>query len=156
MEFKDFLVKVYDAVGEKHWLCETFLDPATHEPPKKDDDYAYNYRYSRRNLTFESRWTLGGTQGSCWDTSSEDKVIVEPEMEPTFTALDEVLEAVAPNITFIQYKAISNEVMERGTYHESDYYGGSTTEAYTGFNIKKLYDALEKRGLLKEEPADLL
>lgn len=138
MPFSEFLQLTYDKLAQECWLTETYLDPKTHlERAARTSSYD-------NGLTFHETWTMGGTRGSyTGDVSS-----VEPQLEPDFTYLDKILEMVTPNIGFLQYKAICSQVIKRGETYHSDYYGGSTTEGYKGFNIEDLYYALVNRKLI--------
>ena len=142
MTFKEFLQKTGKLLKDnKIWITETYFDPKTHEPKKRD---ALD-RYSNDN-TFSITWSLGGTRGNY----SSEKTQVYAELEPQDPIeLDLILENICPSLQFMQYKAITREVMERGEIEHSDYYGGSCTEAYKGFKIKALFKALNKRNLLE-------
>jgi len=90
-------------------------------------------------------WCLGGSWADCWGGGGS----VSGEAQPDgFRELDELLEKVCPNITFLQYKGIYNEIVLTDEYGDSDYYGGSTSYAYKYFMVENLYNALKKRELI--------
>ena len=141
--FEEFLKVVYKLLTEKSsvgtWLPQSFLDPKTHIDRNHSD-------YDRHGCTFYTTWSLGGTSGNCWnDEMSTISPDVEPEDDNT---LDQIVEEIAPDCSFMKYKVIRGKVMTRGTTHHRDYYGGSTTEAWKGFNIHDLYLAMKDNKLI--------
>lgn len=91
-------------------------------------------------------WSLGGTYGSCWD-STLHAVSGEPPLA-TFKEFDELLETVCPNITFLQYKKIYNNCVTTDISYESDYYGGSTSSAFYKYEVENLYNELDNLNLI--------
>jgi hypothetical protein len=93
-------------------------------------------------------WCLGGSWADCWGNSGS----VSGEVQPTgFSAIDQVLEKVCPNISFLQYKNIMNEILETEDYTDGDYYGGTTYHARYMINVERLYQKLKEKGLYKIE-----
>lgn len=85
-------------------------------------------------------WSLGGTVGSCWD---DTKHTVDAEPAPvSFKEFDELLERICPNITFLKYKKVYNEVVNTKIEYYHDYYGGSTSSCRYICDLEKLYNAL--------------
>jgi hypothetical protein len=155
MTFKEFLRKTYDIIKtQDEWIPEDYIRESTHkttaekeaETKAKGRGRGYDDRYES-NMTFSVSWNMGGTSGSCWndkiDTVEGD---MEPEDGPEF---DLILAALTPSISFMEYRVIQREVVKRKQKVQGDYYGGSITEGHKGFNIKDLYEVLNKRGLLK-------
>jgi hypothetical protein len=98
----------------------------------------------------EIHWCTGGQSGgSCW---GGQHYAVSGEPEPEFQELDEILEAVCPHITFLQYKRVCQEVIvfeENAQGHGgSDYYGNYRTYSSKTVNLRKLYDTLVEKELL--------
>lgn len=140
MTFDEFIAKIYGHLKDECWITLDFLNPDTHLKPREARSSYEN------DLSFSVTWSLGGTAGNCWD---DEKSTVSGEAEPDGPAeFDKILEVIHPNMTFLQYKGIAAEVMKRGEKHHGDYYGGSTTEAFKGFKVIDLYNALKKRGLV--------
>jgi hypothetical protein len=148
MTFEQFLKTCYEFLsnsGESTWLCQSFTDPDTHN---KSTDRGYD----AHGLTFYATWSLGGTVGSCHDTSDEDVREVGADEEPADPPeIDAILEYFAPGISLMQYKRIVKEVMKRGATVHGDYYGGSITLAHKGVNIRELYCAPSSQSLLAVE-----
>jgi hypothetical protein len=150
MTFDKFIKIAYDSLKNNgFWVAESFLDTKqyTKEPTKES-------RYSQYSnpMDISVTWSMGGTSGSCYDTSEDDKRIVDPDPEPSDpTEFDYILAAVCPQMGFLQYKIVLNEVMEKGSKRHGDYYGGSTTEGWKGFRMKNLYDSLVKHGAITGE-----
>ena len=141
MTFEEFLKVTGKALlkDKDNWIAESYFNPKSHEVKKKSSD-PYDSPY-----TFHVTWTLGGTAGNYTGNVYTVNAELEPDEPKEF---DQILENICPNLTFMQYKAISREVMQRREVRHSDYYGGSTTEGDKGFYIKDLFEALDKRGLL--------
>lgn len=98
----------------------------------------------------EIYWCTGGQSGgSCW---GGEHYPVSGDPEPEFEDLDQILEAVCPGISFLQYKRLCQEVIEfeedaKG-HGGSDYYGNYRTYSAKKVNLRKLYDTLVEKGLL--------
>lgn len=94
------------------------------------------------------QWVTGGmTGGSCWEDSEADTAI-NSDPEPEFTELDEVLEKICPQITFMQYKRINKKVTEISSDTSYEYYGNYTNYTRKTVQLRKLYDTLCSEGLL--------
>lgn len=71
------------------------------------------------------RWSPGGVSGgSCWD-SSDPQPYYNREKEGDFKVLDLVLEILKPNISYLEYKKIS-ELIVSSEETEWEYYGNCT------------------------------
>lgn len=87
----------------------------------------------------ESVYTGGYTGGNCWDDtdpyfeSSGDKV--------EFAVLDKFLAEVAPSITFLKYKGIS-ELIKENERTEYEYYGNTSDYKIFYIDLNELYDYL--------------
>mgnify|MGYP003681964579 CR=1 FL=1 len=92
----------------------------------------------------EITWMTGGAWGgNCWDDSDPGSYCPDPEPEPEFTDLDQILEKIAPNLTFLQYKRLMSKVQyDTSTNHE--YYGNHTTYASRSIQIDDIWDFLEE------------
>lgn len=92
-----------------------------------------------------AEWTSGGTGGgSCWDEDHHYSISGEPEAE--LTSLDELLEKVKPDIGFLQYKELCNEVVHYGEYSQAEYYGNSTEFGVKYVKLSELYDYIKTKG----------
>jgi hypothetical protein len=58
--------------------------------------------------------------------------------------LDTLLEKVAPNISFLQYKKITNECISTKDFSEGDYYGGCVYYSQYVLDVKSLFDILKE------------
>lgn len=98
------------------------------------------------------QWTTGGRGGgSCWDTGEDDPhYSLEGEVESELTELDTILEHFVPDITFIQYKKLCQDVVERGTHTENEYYGNYTHYAHKIVRLRRLYSYLNDKGWLPQ------
>ncbi len=94
-----------------------------------------------------AEWNIGGMGGGdCWGGVADR--YTTNEVPGDLEDIDKVLEAVAPNISFIQYKRIIADVVKTGDYSRHEYYGNSSDYVYKTCRIRDLYDALKSRGLL--------
>lgn len=90
-------------------------------------------------------WTIGGQYGrSCWGGELDRTQSAEPE--PEDSALVEILEAVAPNLTFVQGRRLlaTDSLYERSTDRSLDYYGNYTDYARKTLDLDVLYRALRE------------
>ena len=91
------------------------------------------------------KWCTGGAYGNCWDSHLSP---VSPDDPLTFTQLDELLEKVAPSITFLHYKKIEKECVSTEESYDRDYYGGGTTHLNWVCDLPKLYKMLNEFGYI--------
>lgn len=106
--------------------------------------------YSVRGEKLEIDWTTGGmTGGSCWGDDANQAVEAEPE--PEFSDLDKVLEVLCPNISFLQYKKLCAEVVERDSDTNHEYYGNYYYKGIKRVHLKKLKSFLEENKLWTEK-----
>lgn len=91
-------------------------------------------------------WSLGGT----WGNYLGHRGTIEADERPEFNELDKILEHIAPNITFLQYKNLLKNHVKIIETERNDYYGGWETLAHYEANIKEIYDWLKENNLIKE------
>ncbi len=97
-------------------------------------------------IVYGDSWSLGGSWADCWG----NKGSVSPGEAPSgFRELDELLERVAPGITFLQYKNIMNNCAGVEDYTSGDYYGGTTYHKKQKFNVECLYNYLVDKNLIQ-------
>ncbi len=95
-------------------------------------------------------WTVGGlTGGSCWGSSADHAV--NAEEEPAFIELDTILEELCPQITFLQYKNLCNNLIETTKYTENQYYGNYYNKRIKSINLGELEKYLKERNLWNED-----
>jgi len=86
-------------------------------------------------------WSLGGSWADCWGNQGT----VSPGSRPDgMSELDTLLEKVAPNISFLQYKKITNECISTKDFSEGDYYGGCVYYSQYVLDVKSLFDILKE------------
>lgn len=74
-------------------------------------------------------WTTGGVSGgSCWD-SSNPQPYTSSETEPHFEELDDLLQELRPNLTFLEFRRLESKCIHSYTYSVTEYYGNSTNYA---------------------------
>lgn len=131
LSFQEFLEKTYTLLqGKNFWsVTESYLDPATHQ---KIIDSGHTRTQRLQEYTFVVSWNLQESP--------------DPGTPPEF---DLILEIFAPQISILQYQSIYRQVMEQGEDSYTDWYATHAThEGYRGFNVEKLYEALEERDII--------
>lgn len=125
------------------------------EELKKIDIYPHTSRYVRHRVEetepyLEVSWVTGGVGGgNCWGDVAD--LPVEPDEEPEFDSLDKIVEALVPNLSFLQYKQLSQTCLERSTDSDGDYYGNVTYRARKTLYLQKLHQKLLDFGLLSNQ-----
>lgn len=84
--------------------------------------------------------TGGVSGGSCWD-SSNPQPYVNTEQDPGFVVLDQLLEKVAPQISFLNYKKLS-AMIKTFEHWESEYYGNRTEYRISYITLEDLANFL--------------
>lgn len=93
-------------------------------------------------------WSTGGMSGgNCWNDDAPTAYTSSDKPED-LTDLDKIIEAFKADVSFIQYKALVNELVEYDTYTEYEYYGNSSNYAYKLVEIEKLYKYMNDKGWL--------
>ena len=94
-------------------------------------------------------WLTGGqTGGSCWDEGPHVYHSRTGTPEPEFEALDRILEELCPDIKFLQYKNIYNQVVKTTTMEDGDYYGNTSNYGIKYCYLEELYKKLCEKNLL--------
>jgi hypothetical protein len=108
---------------------EEFLDELRDE----NDDYV------PRSVS----WSGGGTSGaSCWDDSPS--LPYSGAAEPEFNSIFTIMEAVAPDISFLRFsKLMRSAVVKTRKSEYGDYYGNYDTTNYKEIDVEFLYDWLK-------------
>ena len=125
--------------------------------------YSHYSRYNRgegkseedvKDFFFYGKGDIGGVfpGGSCWE-SSDPQPYSRPEgTDEAYQEFDKQFDAVCmsvcPDISFMKYKSLRNEVVEKLTETNYEYYGNSTEYLVVYCEIKKLYDKLVEVGLI--------
>ena len=112
----------------------------------------YKIRYNSPEPSIDSisiSWTTGGEcGGSCWDTGEHKHRPLTAEPEPEFEDLDKILEAVCPNMSFLQYKRICSQCIEFDTDTRNEYYGNYTCIGIKRILLPKLFEVLKEKNLI--------
>jgi hypothetical protein len=113
------------------------------ELKRRDKKTSWQIQYDTDRIYVE--WTTGGSSGaSCWNSEpSVPYVSDEPPKE--LGVLDGILEAIKPDLSFLQYRTLSNNLIKSDSRRESDYYGNCSNYAIKQVNLTELYDYLVKK-----------
>lgn len=94
------------------------------------------------------KWSTGGVGGgSCWD-DSKNYTYTNSDPVPELTSLDLILEAIKPDLTFLQYKRLVAAVQQHDSWKEDEYYGNSTDYVCKKVRLRDLFDFLSSEGWL--------
>ena len=124
---------------EKTTLYQTVFEPEC-------ERFSYDIFGENGSYIYSENWTLGGEAGNCWGHRWD----VSPEEPKEFVKLDEFLLKVVPNMSFLQYKKIFNECVDKIEWHELDYYSEGTNETCWRCDMKKLYEILKEMNLIED------
>lgn len=95
----------------------------------------YSLKVIKDEYIIYKKWeAYGYSGGSCW---GDEATYYEGKSEPEFKALDMILEVICPNISYLQYKKLSN-IITYSDRTENEYYGNSTTYKYEYIYLSEL------------------
>jgi len=124
--YADIFVVYHDIVEKPDWKVK-----ADQHQVKADGPYLYS-----------EFWSLGGCYGNCWnDLFYYSDAYEEPD---DFTAFDELIEKVKPDMNFREYKKIFKECVKVETQTSQEYYGGYSKSARYRCDLIKLFQMLEE------------
>lgn len=108
--------------------------------PNATDFEAYVNEYFD---VYPLRWTTGGISGgTCWSESGH--YAIESEEEPEMEVLDEILQDVYPNLTYLNFRKMMRlPIIKVENWRESEYYGNYSYGKKKTLDIIELYLALE-------------
>lgn len=123
---------------------------------KKKNNDKYSYRSDEFSIVKPNKidlsnaylyihWYTGGISGgSCWNDGTVDNHYYRKsdDQEPEFDELDIILENICPNITYLQYKRLTNGLMLTGNYSFDEYYGNSSEYSWKAINLQELCNRL--------------
>lgn len=82
-------------------------------------------------------WETGGVSGgSCWESSDPQPYTCD-NPEPSFDVLDKIIEAVMPDLSYMNYKKLCF-LIETGTRHQREYYGNCVNYRFKKIDVAKL------------------
>lgn len=93
---------------------------------------------------YSESWSAGGSWGDCWGNEGT----ISPDTPLEFRELDQLLEKICPNITFLQYKKIQSECVTNDEYSSYDYYGGHEYRHRWKCDMPKMYEMLKEMKLI--------
>ena len=104
-------------------------------------------RVKRPKTQLEVKWLTGGQSGgNCWHSYDETRYYsVDGEPEPEFEELDEILEKICPQITYLQYRKLE-KLFEYDSEHQNEYYGNYYIYAVKRLSIEALWNFLVEQG----------
>lgn len=143
MTYSDFIFKITSAgipINQKT-LDDIDEKLFTHSGKKMVPRYDFICQY----------FSVGGVSGgSCWETSNPQPYRDDSERPNVFAALDNVLENVCPQITFLQYRKIE-PLIQKFEATEYEYYDNRTDYEVWVVNLRSLYDKLLEIGAIEEK-----
>lgn len=155
MKYKEFLEKVPAYVGISKTgdmlVLKGYIYP---EPTRR---YSYSTRkekvdkkdYPTEALYF-SCYKGGISGGSCWDEGDSDPHYYSSSNEKiSYESLDNLLEELCPDISFLQYRKIQALMTDVDIWTECEYYGNTSDYEFQTLPLKPLYELLVELGYLK-------
>lgn len=112
-----------------------------------EESFVYKYSPTHDGYLISDSWSMGGDWANCWGNEGT----ISPEPQPDFVQLENLLEKICPNITFLQYKRLNQECVEVVEKGYPDYYGGCEHRAWYKCDLNKLYNYLKQNNLIKDE-----
>lgn len=104
-----------------------------------DDFYLTDDGTDAHNRILCKKWISGGKEGgNCWGNKPESR---DPDPEPEFKALTNILIHFAPALTFLQYKQIE-ELLKYDSKSEYEYYGNYAYYDIKYIKLEDLYNLL--------------
>lgn len=146
MKFAQFCDEIEDITGYTIPLCPTNSAKVYH--PEYDSIIAFTKSGNRKaQPALYHAWETGGySGGSCWGEAAHQYSVAIPDTE--WKMLDEILEKLTPNISFLKYKRLRNTLIESGTFSRDGYYGNNTDYTYQAITIEDLYNFLKEEKLI--------
>ena len=130
--YERFVAKVKEVLDQAECFQTSEGDPGNRA--------RYNRDRNDTELWLYVQWETGGVSGgSCWDSSNPRSYSTNNAPEE-LVALDHILNALKPEITYIQYKMLANSVMKVDTHTENEYYGNCTNYAMKKVRVRDLFE----------------
>jgi len=128
------------------YFKDTLTDWETVRGWKHKEEDAKELRHVLR-----TEWYIGGVSGgSCWDDGSENNhySVVSDSSPEELTILDAILLKFCPSINFLEYKILTNKLVEYKTRSENEYYGNSSNYASYTVVVEDLFNYIKEKGWL--------
>lgn len=127
-----------------HRLTETQINDINHSIKDGWNQGIFKEPYGVdhvKDLVIYQRYETGGVSGgSCWD-DSDPQPYTNREVKPDWEALDLVLKAICPDISYLKYKDI--QALVKSTEDTDwEYYGNHTDYEITYLRLEDLYNYL--------------
>lgn len=106
---------------------------------KYDLPHSYCHKSDDRYLRSDT-WTVGGR---CWSYTGDEWEATREKRPLTFKELDELLEKLWPDCTFLQYKRIERECVSVERKYDRDYYHDLEVEYYE-CDLKRLEEIMDE------------
>lgn len=133
------------AIEEKFGVKTTWV---VHSVVRKPDYLVYMLEngvdVKEDKYLYSDTWSLGGN-GHSWQGQS---YTIDSESPVEFTQLDDLLEKICPNITYLQYKKVYSYSVEMKSRSCQDYYSDAQ-EGYYICDLDKLYSKLVELGVIQ-------
>ena len=91
------------------------------------------------------RWETGGISGGNCYSDSDPQPYTTSNVPEELLSLDVILEAIKPDLSFIQYKRLVGALVKSGSYRVSEYYGNRMDWAYKKVDLRELYEYLKTK-----------
>lgn len=158
MDYQDFLSKITDSglkigeINDYYGQADDIKEKLFHDvKTEKKNKFTGEKIESVANFDFIGEmWSTGGLEGgNCWHSNEPKEYSCDNEPK-TFAALDKILNVIAPNITYLQYKGlqVSNDIVYEERAYQYEYYGNRSDYVYRYVKLKELFDYLVENKLI--------
>lgn len=154
-DFSEYIDNEYisDIVIKRHEVKKTTTyDTIFYPLISKDRSHSYGGYYRNEDKPCKTKymysedWSGGGTWGNCWGEEGS----ISADEPNNFDELDNLLQKICPNITYLQYKKIEKECVDIEESYEHDYYGGTEQRNRWRCDMEKLYQLLKEMNFITE------
>lgn len=94
-------------------------------------------------------YEVSGYSGGGYQDDAKARPYTSDKPPKELALLDNILELICPEISFLKYKTLLSTVLKNDTRSENEYYGNSTNYAIKKVSLVKLFDELKSRNLVK-------
>lgn len=152
MRYEDFLLECFELAPTQ--LKEVGIYNDNHRSWGRGEwEPVHDWNRSKCKTTkfiLQVQWETGGwSGGNCWGGSAEPYSSREEPAE--LTELDNILEKFKPDLSYIQYRNLTNSLMETNSRTQHEYYGNCTDYSYKQIDLQKLYDYMKEKGWFDNE-----
>ena len=148
MTFKDFKTEIEELAKDSKFYDQYDANAYV------DQESRYRRWGDDRTIVTEPRllvvWETGGVSGgSCWE-SSNPRSYTNDTKEPELEILDEIINKFIPSLSYIQFKKLYSELINRSEFTDMEYYGNQTDYDVKYIRLVKLFNYMKEQNYLED------